>query len=813
MKKIFLGIFAAVCFLGGLSVVKAEGEVSIDLKIYQNGEAIFNDSILFTPCLLPSAVEGDLPEANTYCAVEQSGVNTTWSQFGSDFYLDSVNGFSTDFSQNLYWAVFYDLEYASDSMSAHILSDGEEIILAYNSYPLKIEGDSSPLFNENSVFTVYQFGLDESFNPTWSPYFGATVFLDGENIATTGENGEITLLIDFTEEKKLTASAQNATPSAAFDIEADFPEKLVDLIVVTNTETIFDGEVSVLPCGNEENGGELTYNAYCALLSVTEGQDFVVDEIWSDFGVFINGVNSYSSDFDNSLFWLTFLNRDPMSVSLNNQIIENGDEIILAYNTSPLKISVSNSNPSVGDIVDVYAEIFNVNTWSYDIALNAIFTINGAPSLPEIDGVYNLLIESDEPYVVSVSVPLYLQSPEIFIEGSPVFVEEECGDCSSGGGGTEENVFNVDQAVSFLLSNQEEDGSFGADLYTDWVALALASNGNISNSLKDYLISDTNPGSLFQDILRRAMALLAFDINPYNDTSRNYITDILEEFDGTQFGDNDIYNDDLFALLVLYKSGFDSNREEIKKVVEFVLLNQDESGAFLGVDITSASIQILSLFSDLPGVSNAIENAKTYLHDTQNEDGGFGNSFATSWTLQAIGEMGDMMSAWEKNNNTPLDFLTSLQESDGGVEPLGASIQNRIWATAYAIPGALQKPWGEILESFDLEEGDILNITEENNGTNNISEEEIIPKVLGDFVEAQKNEVPVFFEPKPAVKVLKNNISNVESGEVLGVDDGKILDPTIHPVVDLLDNKKSSSVVWLIFGIVILGAIFLFRKK
>ena len=44
--------------------------------------------------------------------------------------------------------------------------------------------------------------------------------------------------------------------------------------------------------------------------------------------------------------------------------------------------------------------------------------------------------------------------------------------------------------------------------------------------------------------------------------------------------------------------------------------------------------------------------------------------------------------------------MFSLQQNDGGIEPVTADESTRVWATAYAIPAALGKTWTAILSSF-----------------------------------------------------------------------------------------------------------------
>jgi hypothetical protein len=66
------------------------------------------------------------------------------------------------------------------------------------------------------------------------------------------------------------------------------------------------------------------------------------------------------------------------------------------------------------------------------------------------------------------------------------------------------------------------------------------------------------------------MAIMSLNINPYQGTETNYIEKIIDSFDGNQFGDSSLYNDDVFALLVLLKAGYKYNDEIIKNVVRLL---------------------------------------------------------------------------------------------------------------------------------------------------------------------------------------------------------------------------------------------------
>lgn len=288
---------------------------------------------------------------------------------------------------------------------------------------------------------------------------------------------------------------------------------------------------------------------------------------------------------------------------------------------------------------------------------------------------------------------------------TPPLIDE---DGSSGGGSiVPPSTFNVQNALAYLESVQSADGSFGgSDLYTDWAGIAFGAmnaNNNYSDSSKDkflaYLNSHNTINSLVTDNERRAMAILSFDKNPYSfgDDEINYIEAITDSFDGAQLGDDNLDNDDIFGLIVLPKVGYTKNDEIVSKTISFILSAQVSNGSWdNSPDMTAAAIQALEPFDSVDGVSEALSKASDYMEDEQNSDGGWGNVFSTSWAMQAMNATG---ASWSKNGKTGIDYLTTQQMSDGAVSPLSETLQNRIWATSYAIPASLGKPWSEIMRS------------------------------------------------------------------------------------------------------------------
>jgi Squalene-hopene cyclase C-terminal domain/Domain of unknown function (DUF4430)/Prenyltransferase and squalene oxidase repeat len=266
------------------------------------------------------------------------------------------------------------------------------------------------------------------------------------------------------------------------------------------------------------------------------------------------------------------------------------------------------------------------------------------------------------------------------------------------------SVFSAGAALQFLARTQEQDGSFGSGLLTDWVALALSGGSGVKKAqtaLRTYFGADTSALSTLTEYERRAMAMMALDMNPYTSIRTELVPTILGYFDGVQMGDPSLVNDDIFALIPLTHAGFDEDDVVIKKTIQFVVSQQKKDGSWEGgVDLTAAAIQALTPYKRVVGVEESLVRARTYLRNAQKADGGFGDVFATSWALQAIAALGEDAVDWRKDGNTPLTYLAAHQAVDGGIGASDVPHEVRVWATAYAIPGVLGKVWDDILPTF-----------------------------------------------------------------------------------------------------------------
>ena len=282
---------------------------------------------------------------------------------------------------------------------------------------------------------------------------------------------------------------------------------------------------------------------------------------------------------------------------------------------------------------------------------------------------------------------------------------------NSGGGGGGETVhfnLNIPSALSYLMSKQNADGSFGSSLFTDWTALAFAASdpGAAKAMLSEYLRGSAPALSSVTDYERHAMALMSLGINPYSGTSKDYITPIVSAFDGTQIGDPNLDNDDIFAIFPLMSAGYSPSDPMMKSVVAYILKAQRADGSWDGSpDMTAAAVQAIGPFFSTPGYGSAMGRAMGYLASTQQASGGWSSIDSTSWIQTMMNAAKELDPAHaptftSSGGRYPMDEIASAQQPDGAVRPSSDTVDNRVWSTSYAVVAASGKSWLTLLQPF-----------------------------------------------------------------------------------------------------------------
>lgn len=519
-------------------------------------------------------------------------------------------------------------------------------------------------------------------------------------------------------------------------------EEIQDVLISENIfvrageQVLFQGVVEIQQDGNIEILDNTGAAHSVPSLSVL-GALYAADQVSEDFS--ISNIEYYAS-FD-ALYlkcitpkngesfcdnWQYVVNNAVPSTGMDKTMLS-ADQNIGIYFGSNHRLILEKNSITTKDSLSVQAQKYNYldNSWGglSDVSIGFTTPNEADPYNPivaiskktDLEGFATFDAIDEGTYQVGIAEDFYFPSYELIVAKA-----EEIVSSGGGGGAIIHNKIDVNKAVSFLLSKQKPDGSFGPDLYTDWSAVGLAKVLNVDlSSLKRYLTENILPDGLsLTDYERRAFALSALDISPASGTKRNYIKDILEGFDGKQFGDENLYNDDIFAVFVLLHSGYTKEDLEIKKPIEFIISKQNTDGSWDGVDITSAAIQLLVLVKDLPDVVSSLEKARLFILSKQEENGGFGSSFSTSWAMGAIKSLGENSDDLQKNNKNANDFLYSLQNPDGGLESSETNEIIRIWATSYAIPSVLGLDWHSILNTFEKEPEQRLDSSDPNSDLN-----------------------------------------------------------------------------------------------
>lgn len=457
-----------------------------------------------------------------------------------------------------------------------------------------------------------------------------------------------------------------------------------------------------------------------ALDASTTDFDITNLQYFSSFNSFI--VNCISvpvaSNSPDCYNWTYAVNGSFPSTGMDTYALQNNNTVYVIFG-SQWQVSTDKSSATTDEPFTVTAQEYDPSSGLYipasgevvgAVQFDSNFTpIEFATSTTDSAGHATLSLPLAGAYSVGIASTGYFPNTPITIStSSPPAPVSSSGGGGSSTSGVSHSQLHIPSALAYLTSSQHTDGSFDSPFLSDWVAIAFAAAdpGLAKASLRHYLLTTTPSLSSVTDYERHTMALEALGINPYSESGADYIQPIVRAFDGTQIGDTSLDNDDIFALFPLLHAGYSESDPLIQKTVSFILSRQGVGGSWDGsVDVTAAAIQSLVLVDSLPGVTSAMTKATNYLHTKQNSDGGFGlpgqgNSFSTSWVLQAIAALGESPSSWAPSSLTPQDYLAKTQQTDGGVELQSETSQTRTWATAYAIPAALGKTWDSLLQTF-----------------------------------------------------------------------------------------------------------------
>lgn len=621
-----------------------------------------------------------------------------------------------------------------------------------------------------------------------------------------------------TENEQNDEATDEANNEQASDVET------IDVYVLTSDATLYKDEVSFSKCSSFDGQVE-DYYAYCALKQIDPNSLWTFYESFGN-SAFLDQIFDIHSPEDWSAFWAYFKNREEGVLALNKDVFISGDELLVTLGAMPISIATTTdsiTNATTTFQVKYFGYDKNFAPGYFDLADADVYFDGEYVGTTTPSGTFDYVVTLAGSHLFEAKKSGFADSKELEVLFTEQSNEEEIGGDNSGGGSGEtdnsKKTLDVEALLSFLDSKQKSDGSFGSDLYTDWVAIAYGSQSGHSvakEKLKSFLISDTLQGNSISDYERRAMALMALGINPYEGSKQNYIQEIFDSFDGTQFGDSDYVNDDIFAVIVLRNAGFTESDSEIQKAIEYIISKQSASGSIDSPDLTSAAIQALKLGSNNTSTSNSISKASNYLKSLQKNDGGFDNSYATSWIIMGLVSNNESPDSLINNSNSPFDYLANLQQKDGGLEDITLDSDSRVWTSSYAVPAGLQKTWDQVLENFGKEitentkienvENNSLNSSTDNSTTTEevISDIPLVPTVLGASVSNEEN-----FESSPSNN---ENLKTETEVEEIIPEEQTIQTATEDDSTSDTNNKNTYTFILIFVGLTLIILIIKVKK-
>ncbi len=218
---------------------------------------------------------------------------------------------------------------------------------------------------------------------------------------------------------------------------------------------------------------------------------------------------------------------------------------------------------------------------------------------------------------------------------------------------------------------------------------------------------DENTERGYYRLLGMAHGLGTSGYDPRTTTDTDLVAIINGRFDGVQFGDPTLLNDDWWAILALQAAGLPADAPAIQSAATYILGHQQPDGSWshqIGLpdflpDNTAAALIALHGANRLTDdrAARGLAYIETYRHASSGYGGDRPNCQSTVWALQARAALDQ---AWPPG---AASFLEGLQRDDGGFAT-SPGFRSDPWCTAEAVPllAGHYRPWahyrdGELL--------------------------------------------------------------------------------------------------------------------
>jgi hypothetical protein len=736
IKKILLIIVILLNLSAGSAI--AEEVTNINLAIRDENTILFEGLVPLKPSG-DIEINGHTVNANSVLSVindadllsETFSITdlTYYESYGS-FYLKCINSKCDN------WQYTVNDNYSSLSVDKKILSGGENVYLYFGPQNRTTLSSSSISTEDSLNVKTEKYNYQ---NNTWVKRTGITV-----GITQTNPNDPwtpIEVKTQIVDEDGNTTFSEITEGTYNIGVKEDFyfpteeltvTKKITDinLMIRDSSSILFSGIVplntSQTVSLSDSSGSPREINSK-SVLSLLNDADILSSQFsisnlqyYDSFGsLYLKCITPENAEekCDN---WQYTVNDNYSSIGMDKNILSGGENVYL-YFGSQYRTHLSSNSIITSNSLTTTAEEYNYqnDTWKKrtGVTVGITQTNPNDPWSPleiktqvvDENGITVFTSLTSGSYKVGIKEDFYFPAEELIVN-NPI-IATGGGSYSAPSSTIKEEIklktkFDLKKATNFIISQQKDNGSFGEDLYTDWVATSIGSlenkDININSIIKliKYITEYKTKEASLTDFERHAISLMALGINPYNANGENYIEKIVNSFDGKQFGDIDKDNDDIFALIVLNNAGYIEADKIISGDTTYILSKQKENGSWdENIDMTGAAIVALSTYKESINVKNSLEKAKNFLKEKQKEDGGWGNVSSTAWVIGGILALGEKPEDWVKNSNTPLDYLGENQDIDGSIK--NENKENKIWETAYVITALSGKTWNQIMQKFE----------------------------------------------------------------------------------------------------------------
>ncbi len=264
----------------------------------------------------------------------------------------------------------------------------------------------------------------------------------------------------------------------------------------------------------------------------------------------------------------------------------------------------------------------------------------------------------------------------------------------------------VDSAASWLASEQNSDGGFGASpgdpsstSVTGWAMLGLAAAGRNPYDVArkghtpiDYLRSHLDEVTSSGDLARTIVALEAAGADPRSFGHQNLVSTLLDRRaeNGSFQGWPGTTAYSVVALRTAEATG------GLDKTISWLAKVQNDDGGWGDTATTPSNADVTAAVMQAIPETKAAEDGLTYLRRHQHSGGGFStgasggaiNSQSTGWAVQAMVAVGADPTRIPVSGDTALDYLAARQGENGHYRYSESSNQTPIWVTSEAMVGA-----------------------------------------------------------------------------------------------------------------------------